>query len=638
MCSYFLNVSRYEIAFRNSTCCLYYFQMREYPFSIRWQFATKSKPTDLWPLISDTNRLFKKIGQLPIQHAPVSQDLPKGHREYTFEQIHRLDIWEEEPYEWEAPYHIKVKKTYRNGLFKNLLFSISISEHEEGSAVAFTFSGDARGYSSKFRVKRLYNSRLKRKFKKVLQEYDQILLTNDSHKNNGTFFLKRNYGKWAKLTEELTEFSGDPELSEKLVRTIKDSDFTVLKNLQPLEVAKYWDAPLHRVLDILFHASKIDILNYRWGIVCPDCKLVQQEIQQLSESTNPLYCNNCQKEFELDFHNSILLTFEPSPIVRKLPDKTFSFGNPARQPQVKMLQYVHPGQKKFIKIKLEPGNYKIYSDKLNGIVYASVSEEGMEHATLTFNKLYPNDQHVKLSTNPNLVLHNQTDERIFIKAEDLDWKRYCVSASEVTSLQQFRNLFPRELLRQNEKMKATSVTVLFTDIFNSSSLYNNEGDESAIGQVINHFEILRRIVREERGATVKTIGDAIMAVFQYPADAVRAFNRAQDYFKNNSSSESPIYLKGGMHVGDCTALTLNNTIDYFGNTVNIASRLVEKASSQELVISNEAYRCQKLRNFLKDKQDKITVSDFDTSLKGFEEIDFEVKRLSMSKSALRLVV
>lgn len=614
------------------------FQMKEFPFSVRWQFQTKSKPKDLWPLLSDTNRLFEKIGQLPIQHAPVSQNLPKGHREFTFEQIHRLDIWEEEPYEWEAPYHIKVKRNYRNGIFKNLLFSISISDIEGGSFVAFTFSGEARGHSGIFRIKRIYNSSLKRKLKKVLYEYDQILLTSINNQEKEKTFLFRNIGKWGKLTEELSEISGDPVLAFKLIQTIKESDFTVLKNIQPLEIAKYWDTPLHRVLDILFHASKIDILNYRWGIVCPDCKLIQQQIHKLSEATEPLYCNNCQKEFELDFNNSILLTFEPSPLVRKLPDKIFSFGSPAKQPHIKMLQYVHPGQKKFVKLKLEPGNYKFQSDRLKGIVYASVSEDGMEHATLTFNETYPNDQHVKLSTNPNLVIHNQTDKRIFILVEDLDWKRYCISASEVTSLQQFRNLFPQELLREHEKVKANSITVLFTDIYNSSSIYNNEGDELAIGQVINHFEILRRIVREERGATVKTIGDAIMAVFQYPTDAVRAFKRAQDYFKNHATTESPIYLKGGMHVGDCTALTLNNTIDYFGNTVNIASRLVEKANSQELVISNEAYKHIDLRQYLDKHRDNISVNHFDTSLKGFDDMEFEVKRISMSKSALRLVV
>lgn len=612
--------------------------MKEFPFSVRWQLQTKSKPKDLWPLLSDTNRLFKKIGQLPIQHAPVSQNLPKGHREFTYEQIHRLDIWEEEPYEWEAPYHIKVKRNYRNGLYKNLLFSISLSETNVGSIVAFTFSGETRGFSSTFRIKRIYNSSLKRKFRKLLQEYDQILLTNLNNQEKEKTFLFRNIGKWGKHTEELSEISGDPELAYKLIQTIRESEFTVLKNIQPLDVAKYWDVPLHRVLDIFFHASKIGILNHSWGIVCPDCKLVQQQIQQLSEATSPLYCNNCQKEFELDFHNSILLTFEPSPLVRKLPDKTFSFGSPAKQPHIKLLQYIHPGQKKFVKVQLEPGNYKFYSDSLKGIVYASVSEDGMEHATLTFNETYPNDQHVKLSTNPNLVIHNQTDERIFIKGEDLDWKRYCIPASEVTSLQQFRNLFPMELLRQNEKMKANSITVLFTDIFNSSSIYNNVGDETAIGQVINHFEILRRIVREERGATVKTIGDAIMAVFQYPTDAVRAFKRAQDYFKNHSSTESPIYLKGGMHMGDCTALTLNNTIDYFGNTVNIASRLVEKANSQELVISNEAYKHNDLRHYLDKHRDKVSVNHFDTSLKGFDDKEFEAKRISMANPALRLVV
>ena len=612
--------------------------MSEFPFTYRWQLLSKHKPADIWPLVSDTNRLFRTLGQMPVQRVAVSHDLPRGHNEITYDQLHRLDIWEEGPYEWEAPYHLKVKRIYKNGICNSLLFSADISENKNGTRVTFTFSGEAEGLMSKLRLNRIFGNRGRRNLKKLLNQYDAVL-TNGSHpdKTNRWFSIDNN-PKWEKLTRELEELSSDMELSQKLVQTIRTADFTDLDQLQPLDLARHWNQPLDRVIDILFYASKLDILNFSWSLACPHCRTVQHSVQKLSEITEPLYCKECHREFMLDFHNSITINFRPHPLVKKVPDKTFCFGNPSKRPHIKLFQYLRPGQKRFVKVHLKPGNYRIYADGIEGMVHAKVSEDGMDNATLSFNKERNRDQDTLLSTNPNLVINNQTNERIFVIIEDADWKKYSVSASEVTSMQLFRNLFPHEVIRENEKIKAGSVTVMFTDLYNSSSLYNSEGDDHAIGHVIDHFEVLRKFVREERGAIVKTIGDAVMAVFQNPVGAVRAFKRAQEYFKEQPGLDSKIKLKGGIHTGDCTTLTLNNRIDFFGNTVNIAARLVENARSEELVISDAACTDDELERYIDEHRDSITIHHFDVALKGFEELNMEARRLSMSKSNLRLVV
>jgi class 3 adenylate cyclase len=44
---------------------------------------------------------------------------------------------------------------------------------------------------------------------------------------------------------------------------------------------------------------------------------------------------------------------------------------------------------------------------------------------------------------------------------------------------------------------------------------------------MNHFDVLKQVIAEEDGAMVKTIGDAVMAVFRQPAGALRAMLHAQ---------------------------------------------------------------------------------------------------------------
>ncbi|MFL5159484.1 MAG: adenylate/guanylate cyclase domain-containing protein [Microvirga sp.] len=64
--------------------------------------------------------------------------------------------------------------------------------------------------------------------------------------------------------------------------------------------------------------------------------------------------------------------------------------------------------------------------------------------------------------------------------------------------------------------------MLFTDLKGSTDLYDRIGDLNALSLVQQHFERLRDVTVRHGGAIIKTIGDAVMAAFVEPADAVRA--------------------------------------------------------------------------------------------------------------------
>ena len=88
---------------------------------------------------------------------------------------------------------------------------------------------------------------------------------------------------------------------------------------------------------------------------------------------------------------------------------------------------------------------------------------------------------------------------------------------------------------------------------------------------MNHFDVLKQVIAEEDGAMVKTIGDAVMAVFRQPASALRAMLHAQQRLAAPTEGMAPLQLKAGLHMGPCIAVTLNDRLDYFGSTVNMAA-------------------------------------------------------------------
>jgi class 3 adenylate cyclase len=86
---------------------------------------------------------------------------------------------------------------------------------------------------------------------------------------------------------------------------------------------------------------------------------------------------------------------------------------------------------------------------------------------------------------------------------------------------------------------------------------------------------------------VKTIGDAVMATFPTPDKAIGAALRMREAMRqfNTEHGREDLSLKIGIHEGPCLAVVLNDRQDYFGQTVNIASRVQGLAVSRTIFAS-----------------------------------------------------
>jgi class 3 adenylate cyclase len=107
----------------------------------------------------------------------------------------------------------------------------------------------------------------------------------------------------------------------------------------------------------------------------------------------------------------------------------------------------------------------------------------------------------------------------------------------------------------------------------------------------------------QHGAIVKTIGDAIMANFTQPVEAVRAGLEMLGGLRqlNQASPYGGLVLKIGIHKGAAIAVTLNNRIDYFGQSVNIASRVQGSAGGDEIYLTEEIYASPGVQELLQEQ-------------------------------------
>ena len=117
---------------------------------------------------------------------------------------------------------------------------------------------------------------------------------------------------------------------------------------------------------------------------------------------------------------------------------------------------------------------------------------------------------------------------------------------------------------------------------------------------MNHFDVLKQVIAEEDGALVKTIGDAVMAVFRQPAGALKAMLSAQEALAAPPDGSEPLTFEGRSAHRPCIAVTLNDRLDYFGSTVNMAARLEGQSTGDDVVISSAVYSDPAVRDLLSD--------------------------------------
>jgi class 3 adenylate cyclase len=298
-------------------------------------------------------------------------------------------------------------------------------------------------------------------------------------------------------------------------------------------------------------------------------------------------------------------------------DVAFCVGSPQLQPHVVLSQSIAALRSLPVTIQLEPGRYTLRATNVPGSISILADRDGVLQVDIRATSFGwpPEQQH--LSLHPTLNLINATDMQQTFQLERTAWSDQASTAADVTALQVFRDLFASEVIRPGEEISIGSVTLMFTDLRDSTRLYRRIGDASAFGRVREHFDILEKSIASEGGAIVKTMGDSVMATFRHPIHALRAVWNAQT--KIAERGEPMLWLKVGMHKGPCIVVNLNDRLDYFGSTVNITARLPAFSQGGELVFTEEINDDPEVQQFLAANIKLGTLSPFTGDVKGFDE-------------------
>jgi class 3 adenylate cyclase len=610
--------------------------MRYPEFHYHWEYQLQADPETLWPLVADTNRFNRDTGIPAVQRRnKPGEILDNARRKLGLSRFGVPVEWEEEPFEWVRPFRHGVKRRYSKGPVGEMSVLTEMIPQENGGTKLIT---DIRarprnllGFAAIPGQVGLLNAVFNRI---AYQRYDQLAVKGQLAIDipGDAEFVPGGRDRLKRAREAMLADGAMTDIADKLVDLLEHRDSMSLARVRPYELADHWDMPRRSVLEHALLATRHGMLELQWDVLCPLCRGAKMVAPTLGKIQNSVHCDTCNIDFGVNFDQSVELTFRANAAIRQTESGEFCIAGPQTQPHVAVQQLIQAGESRTVRPALESGRYRLRTLTMRGSESIRVEQGGLEDATLRASAIdgWPSGE-LEISPTPELTLKNATEsEQLFI-LERTAWSDQAVTAAEVTVLQTFRDLFANEALRPGEQISVGSLTIIFTDLRGSTRLYNEIGDAPAFGLVMSHFDVLRAAINAEGGAIVKTIGDAVMAVFQRPAPALRAMLNAQSMLSEAAADagERALKLRAGIHFGGCIAVTLNDRLDYFGSTVNLAARLEGFSSGGDVIISDVVRADPEVMELLETTDSGLSAEPFQTQLKGFAT-DYALWRVSLA--------
>lgn len=448
--------------------------------------------------------------------------------------------------------------------------------------------------------------------------------------------------------------TADAPVSDAMAHLVETGADHELNRINLIDFAARTGLSEERVISGFLHASRLGIFDMTWNVLCPGCSGVLGAHDTLKAlHPDDYHCGLCSAGYQVSIDDQVEVAFTVSPRVRRIAahdphtmpmwdywrQMFWSSGidiagaNFARLVDEATLEAMElpAGEKAVVSLQLPKEFVIVFEPVTHAALFLDVRGEPTrekQNVSLTFDGVHTPTGTVELHPGPlRLTLENHSGGRVlpavWIAGEALHdllgHRKPIVTAKRILANQTFRDVYKADNLTIDQRLKITSLTFLFTDLKGSTALYERVGDLAAFDLVRAHFRALLDIIASEAGAVVKTIGDAVMATFVRPDQAVAAGLRMREAMAdlNRSRGTEDLMVKIGIHEGACLAVMLNERQDYFGQTVNIAARVQGQASAQAISATEPVVKSPAVTELL--RKAGLTPTEKSVELRGITD-------------------
>ncbi len=577
-------------------------------------FVCRSSREELWPWVTDTDRLNQLSGMSAIQMEPVEG---AGAARYLVST--RLDGFPvrylEFPYQWQTPSWYAVHREMETGPTAWLNMRFAMEPRADGGT---EFTLELKLFP-KFLplvpVAKVLGQRRMRILADAILELDAEL--QEPRLKRPSSDVRLDASQLRAVLRNLEDVPPQRQAAvQRLVELVRSGPDHELLRVRPFELAERWSMDREAVLEAALDGVEAGMLVLSWDLICPSCQTAASRVEHLWELQEEGHCQLCEIDFELPLDRSVEATFRPTEALRPIEDVQFCSGGPALTPHVFSQHVLPAGGEVRVAAPEQPSSLRLFVR--GGLEEpVEVREDGEDEVVVLIGRTLP-EAVIPVRPGGSLLVRSQLSDDRHIKLEHVGWKSQAATAAHLATNSLFRRRFSSEVLAPGRSLQIRRISLLFSDLTGSTALYAREGDASAYRLVQDHFDLLFAVIAEHNGAVVKTIGDAVMAAFEDEDDALAcglAMMARWPDFQAPRPVAHDVWLKLGMFTGPCYAVTANGVLDYFGQTVNVAARLQGASDKHELVVTQELAQRAAYEDLLGEAR---VAEQFQASLKGLD--------------------
>jgi class 3 adenylate cyclase len=563
--------------------------------SASWTWHFDRPPAEIWPLLADTARV-NEAANIP-KHAIT--EIPQADGSVQFfgrVKMGPFDLkWREKPVNWVSDQWFEHCRYFESGPLKSLCAQFSVEPNGEGALGHYRISAEPANLIGRIILATGFFSSSAKTFGRLAEEAnafakgDTPALFSYAAPQPKPAVVAR----VARLVKEIEATPNGHGLAQKLADLVLHAQEVDLWHIRPLKLAHEWNRPPVQVIELCLQAVRAGLLELRWDLLCPRCRVAKAWSGGLDRLPDGAHCGSCNIDYGRDFSKNVEASFRPAAAIRPMESGEYCLMGPLSTPHIKLQVALDPGETREIKAQFSFGPYRLRTLEAGPECDIEAGIEGFPAVILEADEVTAGPP----APRGMIRLENRSPRLLTAIVESRAWVAEALTADRVTALQAFRDLFSEDVLRPGDEVSIGRVTLLFSDLRGSTALYQKIGDATAYHLVRDHFAFLAQTIRDHQGAIVKTIGDAVMAAFARPEDGlaaavaiqrqVAAFNRDHPLRDKAGGREDAVAIKLGLHQGPCIVVTMNDRLDYFGSTVNLAARLQGQSRGGDIVLSRE---------------------------------------------------
>ncbi len=575
--------------------------------TFRFEWELVSSPAELWPYVSNTERLNRAIGLPPVRYTTSVND---NDAVETFANVRIAGIpmrWQEHVFEWIEERRMGILREFEKGPLKWFTSVVEFYPTVDGQTrLVHTLKTEGRGWFGNAFAKFKLGFETRRSLSKVYHHIDGVLAeTHGADPLIDAFEpSKRISASGQRQLDELVAKLLQQKVSrDALLRVSEFLSVAAAQDvarIRAIALAQRLNARVDDVVSVLLHGARIGMLELAWDIICPSCRIASKTYDLLSMVRDHEHCEACNVGFEIDLATQVEAIFRVHPQIRKSDTGNYCIGGPAHSPHIVAQTRLAPRESLSLGLALADGTYCIRGPQLpHSLTFRVQTATPTVDRTVNMEDYVPPPQamiHLHLAdgdawkrtdlrmtaTQQIIALHNDFDREVVVRVERTTAVTEALTVARLTGIPLFRELFPHQLLSPAQLATLTHVVLLQTSTTSPAELTQRLSESVARQLMQQHLQRLNDHVAEHGGTWIKIVGTGALAAFVNTEDAMRCAEAIQTTGPTHETV-SAWKVTVAITAGEVTVTSLNGQLDYLGRPVDQLTDLLANAESGTVV-------------------------------------------------------